>query len=266
MMYDKNFTYFLGFLWSDGFVERYRTILEIVEDDALDILESIKSINFLNICTSRRVRENRRPQMSIYFCDSKFYDSYQSKYFIDKSFNSPCNLIQDIPNDFVRYFYLGLIDGDGSFYYNKNNGVRQFVITSTYEQDWSHMENLFISLNISQYEIRRVVNKHGNRSSLIRIKKYNEILSLYNYLYPSGYEIGLSRKYNKCSDIINNPPKNSSNKSKIDLIEMVIKIEELKNINLIATFYNCNWRKIHNLCKKNNIVTPKGFHKKIVKY
>lgn len=265
MTYDKNFTYFLGFLWSDGFIERYRTILEIVEDDALEILENIKSIDFLNICTMRRARENRRPQMSIYFCDSMFYDNYQSKYFNDKSFRSPCDLIHDIPSELVRYFYLGLIDGDGSFYFNKKNGIRQFVITSTYEQDWSYVENLFISLNITQYEIRRVVNKKGNRSSLIRIKKYDEILSLYNYLYPNGYEIGLSRKYHKCSDIINNPPKNSSNKSKIDLMELVNKVDELKNINLVASFYNCNWRKIHNFCKKNNIITPKGFHKKIEK-
>ena len=70
MNYDINFTYFLGFLWSDGYIERYRTVLEIVEDDALEIVENIKSIDFLNICTSRRVRKNRRPQMSIYFCDS----------------------------------------------------------------------------------------------------------------------------------------------------------------------------------------------------
>ena len=117
MIYDKNFVYFLGFLWSDGFIERYRTILEIVEDDALEILDDIKSINFLNIKTTRRVRKNRRPQMSIYFCDSKFYDNFQSKYFIDKSIKSPLGLINDIPNDLVRYFYLGLIDGDGCFYF-----------------------------------------------------------------------------------------------------------------------------------------------------
>jgi hypothetical protein len=61
MNYDINFTYFLGFLWSDGFIERYRTILEIVEDDAMEILENIKSIDFLKICTMRRVRKNRRP-------------------------------------------------------------------------------------------------------------------------------------------------------------------------------------------------------------
>lgn len=32
MIFDKNLTYFLGFLWSDGYIDRYRTVLEIVED------------------------------------------------------------------------------------------------------------------------------------------------------------------------------------------------------------------------------------------
>ena len=76
-----NFVYFLGFLWSDGFIERYRTVLEIVEEDALDIVDNIMKIDFLNIKTMKRTRKNRKPQMSIYFCDSKLYDSYFSRFF-----------------------------------------------------------------------------------------------------------------------------------------------------------------------------------------
>jgi hypothetical protein len=146
------------------------------------ILESIKKIDFLKINTMRRTRENRKPQMSIYFCNVNFYDYFISKYFIDKSIKSPIDLINDIPNDLVRYFYLGLIDGDGCFYFNLKNKNRQFYVTSSHNQDWSHMENLFKLLNISQYEIRRVINKNGNKSSYIRVKKYKEIESLYNYL------------------------------------------------------------------------------------
>ena len=36
--YDKNFVYYLGFLWSDGFVERTRIGIEILEDDAKTIV------------------------------------------------------------------------------------------------------------------------------------------------------------------------------------------------------------------------------------
>ena len=259
MNYDINFTYFLGFLWSDGYVERYRTILEILEDDALEIVDNIKSIDFLNIHTSRRARKNRRPQISIYFCDSKFYDNYQSKYFLNKSVKSPLDLINDIPKHLVRYFYLGLIDGDGCFYFNKKSKTRQFCVSSTYEQDWSHMENLFNSLNISQYEIRRIVNKNGNKSSVIRVKKHNEIESLYKYLYPNGYEIGLKRKYDKCSEIVDNPPKNSSNKSKIDLKELKMNIESGMKILELSKIYECSWRKIYDCCRSNNIKYDKGF-------
>jgi Mor family transcriptional regulator len=264
IVYNKYFIYFLGFLWSDGFIERKRVGVEILEDDAIEILEDIKKIDFLKICTMNRHRENRRPQMTIYFCDVKFYDFFISKYFLNKSTKSPLDLINDMPNDLVRYFYLGLIDGDGCFYFNLKNKNRQFYVTSSYEQDWTHIESLFKSLNISQYEIRRVISNNGNKSSYIRIKKYSEIESLYNYLYPCGYEMGLKRKYNKCLEIINNPPIRSSNKAKIDLNELILKINENLNIVELSKIYDCNWRKIYNLCKKYDVSYPKGFFSGIV--
>jgi hypothetical protein len=263
MDYTKNFVYFLGFLWSDGTIERYRTILEILESDAVDIVDDIKLIDFLNIKTMKRTRENRKPQMSIYFCDSNFYDNFQSKYFINKSIKAPIDLINVIPSNLTRYFYLGLIDGDGCFYFNIKNKSRQFYVTSTYDQDWSHVENLFISLNIKQYEIRRMINKNGNSSSFIRIKKHQEIESLYNYLYPSGYEIGLKRKYDKCKSIVDNKPKNFSNKSKIDKDLLISRINIGLDIVSISKEFECNWRKIYNFCKKNEIMYQKGFFKNL---
>lgn len=262
MIYDKNFVYFIGFLWSDGNIERYRTVLEIIETDAMDIVEDIKLISFLNIKTMKRVRKNRKPQMSIYFCDSKFYDNYQSRYFLNKSVDAPIELLKDIPSDLVRYFYLGLIDGDGCFYFNEKNKTRQFYITSSYNQDWTHVENLFTLLGIKQYEIRKNENKNGNKSSYIRIKKHEEIEKLFNYLYPKGYEIGLKRKYEKCLSIIRNSPKRYSNKSKIDVTYLLSKIESGLNIHEISIELQCNWRKIHEFCKNNNIDKPKGFYKK----
>lgn len=255
--YDKNFTYLLGYLWSDGHIERYRSVLEIIEEDALCILDDIKKISFLKICTMKRQRKGRKPQMSIYFCDSKFYDSYMSKYFINKSISAPISLLDDIPEDLRRYFYLGLIDGDGCFYFK--NKTRQFVISSSYDQDWTHVENLFKYLNIKQYEIRHTVNKNESKNSIIRIKKHNEIESIYNYLYPNGYEIGLKRKFNKCKEIIDNKPKNSSNKSKIDIDDLRKNIESGLPIIELSKIYECNWRKIFNCCKINNIKYGKGF-------
>ena len=99
------------------------------------------------------------------------------------------------------------------------------------------------------------------KCSYIRIKKYDEILKLYNYLYPNKYEIGLKRKYNKCKSIIENKPKNSSNKSKIDSKELKARIDEGLNIIELSKIYECNWRKIYETCKKNKIEYNKGFFK-----
>jgi hypothetical protein len=259
--YDKNFVYYLGFLWSDGFVERYRIGIEILEDDAKMIIGDISKIEFLKICTMNRHRKDRRSQMTIYFCNSKIYDSYFSKYFLNKSISAPIKLLEEIPEDLKRYFYLGLIDGDGCFYFDEKNKTRQFYITSSFEQDWSHMVNLFDNLDIKQYEIRKVENKNGNKSSFVRVKKYDEIKRLFNYLYPNGYEFGLERKYNKCKLIIDVGIKNSSNKSKISIEELTTKIDLGLNILELSEIFECNWKKIYNCCKKNNIKYKRGFFK-----
>lgn len=261
IVYTKEFVYFLGILWSDGYIERKRTILEIVEDDALDIVEDIKKINFLKICTMRRQRKNRRPQMSIYFCNTSFYDRFQSKYFTNKSESAPIDILRTIPDELSRYFYLGLIDGDGCFYFK--NKTRQFYITSSFNQNWSHIIYLFDKIGVNQHEIRRIENKNGNKSSYVRVKKHKEIEALYNYLYPNGYEIGLKRKYLKCKEIVDNPPKNSINKSKLDENVIISYIELGLNIYQISERLDCNWRKIHNFCKKNNIKKRPGFYVKI---
>jgi hypothetical protein len=263
--FDKCFSYFLGYLWADGFIERSRCVLEIVESDAMDIFNDINSINFLNICSMKRSRKNKKPQMSIYFCDVMFYDNFLSKYFLNKSVSSPCDLIEIIPNEYKRYFHQGIIDGDGCFYLSKNLKTKQFYITSSYGQNWKYIEILFRDLNITQYEIKKVISKNGNMSSYIRIKKYSELKNLYEYLYPNGYEIGLKRKFQKCKSIIDNPPKYNSNKSIIDPIELNKSILTNDCIVSISKIYNCNWRKIYEVCKKQNIEYPKGFFRNTYK-
>ena len=113
-------------------------------------------------------------------------------------------------------------------------------------------------IGISEYEIRRIENKNGNKSSYIRVKKYDEISKIFKYLYPEGYDIGLKRKYHKCKEIVDDKVK-SSNKSKIDILLLDEKIEECCSILEVAKYFDCNWRKIYEVCKKNNIKYPKGF-------
>jgi hypothetical protein len=123
------------------------------------------------------------------------------------------------------------------------------------------MVNLFKEIDIKQHEIRRVENKNGNKSSYIRVKKYDEIKKLFSYLYPSAYEFGLKRKFEKCKLIVDTGIKNNRNKSKISTEELTNKIESGLNILELSEIFECHWRKIYNHCKNNNIRYKRGFFK-----
>ena len=104
------------------------------------------------------------------------------------------------------YFFRGIIDGDGCFYNGK--GLKLFSVTSSIEQDWKYLEDLFNSLNI-EYKIRKKEhkNKTGNisHSSLIEVIGINRIIKIGNYIY-NGFDldkIGLKRKYDKYLSIKN---------------------------------------------------------------
>jgi hypothetical protein len=270
-MYDKikwskEFVYYLGFLWADGSVYRNGIRLELIESDSITLINDFNKIDFIKFNTHRRIREGCKPQMSIYFCNSKLYDNFFSLYFKDKSILSPKELLKITPDNLKRYFYLGLIDGDGCFYISKNKNT-QFSISSSFEQDWSHIEEIFKSLNIKKYKINRRVNKNNmNSQSSIRVTNYNDILKLSDYIYPNGYELGLKRKYDKCLSIINNRPKYTCNNQNILINDLIQKINELKNIKEVSKYFNCSYNKIFNYCERYNI-NKVGFKKnKRLKY
>jgi len=267
IIWSKEFVYFLGYLWSDGTVKRNVISIEIIEEDGIEIFKEFQKIEFIKFNLFKRHRKsfnrNYKPQMMLYFCNAKLYDTFFGKYFIKKSTNSPCELLNLIPNNLLNYFYLGLIDGDGCFYISPNLKTKQFSISSSYDQNWDHIKNLFKILNIEQYEIKKVITKNG-KSSLIRINKYSEIEKLFRFLYPHGFEFGLKRKFTKCEMIINNKPKTSVNKSKIDIIELINFVNNNKNIEEIVNIYKCGYKKIYNLLEKNKFF-KEGFNKPKIK-
>ena len=125
--------------------------------------------------------------------------------FDKKSYMSADKILSKIPDELKHYFFRGLIDGDGCFYYYKpENGstLRQFALASSYEQDWSYFEKLCKEKNI-KYNIKRTIGKNSS-SSVIRITNKDGILKLGEYIYKDLHEdnIGLIRKYEKYKLII----------------------------------------------------------------
>ena len=264
--WSKEFVYYLGFLWADGSIYRTGIRLELIESDSIELLGDFNKIDFIKFNTYRRVRNGYKPSMSIYFCNSKLYDKFFKIYFKDKSISSPSELLKIINPEFISYFFLGLIDGDGCFYLSKNKKSTQFSISSSYKQDWSHIEELFKLLNIKTYKINRRINKNNtNSQSSIRITNYNDILKLSNYLYPNGYEFGLERKYIKCKEILNNKPNYTLNNELIERDELLHIINSIKSNDEIYQHFKCSKNKIYNYIKKYKIIDNRFIQEKRLK-
>lgn len=197
--------YVLGVLWGDGFIyKKYRIILDCVIDDANEFYKIFKKTGDWNWYFKKSKKINEKDK-GVIQTSNKFLVSFldENDYRI-KSKESACKILQKIPKNLQKYFFIGLTDADGSFYYNRKTGqCRQFSIYSTYEQNWTYVENLFKNLNIN-YTIHRIKTKKS-KSSMIRITGQNNIKKYGEFIYDTYTEdnIGLFRKYQIYSEIIN---------------------------------------------------------------
>lgn len=191
--------YYLGFLWADGYLYKNTFFIENTKKD-LDNLSYI--FNALGeFVITERTRKDRQPQKRIQFGSQTLFKILQDCDYTVKSSASAAKVLNKIPIKLRKYWFMGLIDGDGCFYFNPKNNCRQFTISSNYEQDWSYFESLCQSLEI-KYSIQRVERDNGNRYSILRICNKEGIKKLGGYLYNDSLFTGLPRKHQKYLDII----------------------------------------------------------------
>lgn len=199
--------YFLGLLWSDGYLYdngkgSYNISIGIAEEDMLTIESHLDKIGKW----TKRVNKNKKistwkPTKTIMTNNKRIFDFLSENGYKSKSTTSADKIISKIPKNLLHYFFRGLSDGDGCFYIHKSRTTqRQFSISSTTEQDWSYMENLFSDLGI-KYSIS--VQKGGSGSQ-IRITNKDGIILLGEFIYKSycSDKIGLKRKYDKYCEIV----------------------------------------------------------------
>lgn len=204
----KEVSYLLGLLWSDGYIKHYNRnfdiVLTMVEDDINHIKKTLDKIGKWHYNLLKKRKESWKNQIRVSTNNKRIYDILFNFNFTEKSKMSPDKLLSKIPKELHNYFYLGVIDGDGCFYYKKlkNSTTRQFSISSTYEQDWTYFEELFNSLNV-KFSIGRYRKKDGSSSySSIRVTNKEGINKIGNFIYKDGKNIGLLRKYEKYLQII----------------------------------------------------------------
>jgi hypothetical protein len=205
---NENGAYILGLLWADGYIannnpntkQKYDINLECINED----MESFKTVlvktgawNFYY-----RQRKDWKPITKASTCNKELINYLIENDYKEKSFKSPDKIISKIPENLIKYFLLGMIDGDGCFYFNKKNSLRQFTISGSLNQDWSAFEKIFDNLGISYKINQRTNNKNG--SSEIRVLNKINIKKIGDFIYTTINEdkIGLLRKYNKYLEII----------------------------------------------------------------
>ncbi len=194
--------YLLGLIWADGYLvtgNKYNVEITCLLDDMKNIENIFDKTGKWR--KSIRNRKNRRPVLVIGTSNEKLVDFLRTNDYQAKSEYPANKILSKIPNNLKRYWFLGLVDGDGCFYVGKN--AKQFCIASSYNQDWSFVEDLFKEINIPVYEIRKHISKTGSKSSIIRLSNPKEISKLIKYLYPNGYEFGFIRKFDKATQILN---------------------------------------------------------------
>jgi len=161
-----------------------------VHDDINELEHIFNKTGMWNTYLSKE--KNWKLQKILSISDKNLHKFLVENDFIVKSHVSPTKILNTIPKNLHNLFMIGLIDGDGCFYFNEKLSMRQFSISSTYNQDWSEIEKIFNEIDIMKYKI---VNRESkkSKSSLIRITNKNDLKKLYNYLYLNN-QYGLIRK------------------------------------------------------------------------
>lgn len=212
-------SYILGFIYADGCVCKNgnETSIEIGEKDFENIKNIINKLGGWSINKRKRLSKQT----------GKVYITYRFRYFSNltnlflaendynaKSYVTPFKILNMIPKELHSHFFRGYIDGDGSFSFYGESACK-FNITSTIEQDWSAIEELFKEINISVYKIYKYIRKSGN-SSLISISNKWDIMKLGEYLYKGSDDIRLERKFEKYLEIKNSNIQKRNNNWSVD--------------------------------------------------
>lgn len=193
--------YILGLLWADGHISKNTNsiTIECIKEDINYFYPIFQKTGDFNLY--ERQRHNRKPQGIINGCSLKLSNFLKENDYTNKSLTSPSKIISKIPKNLLHYFYLGWSDGDGCFYHNKTLNNIQFIISGSYDQDWSSIISLCEQLNI-QYRVDRFITKKTHKYSRFLINKNNDILIFGKYIYNNS-TLGLNRKREKFNTIKN---------------------------------------------------------------
>ena len=197
--------YLLGLIWSDGNIYMKKATNTISVSCLLDDMLNIESMFNKTGKWNKYVinQKGRRPQLKMTTNNKELCKFLLENDYHSKSESSADKILSIIPNNLKHYWFRGLIDGDGCFYFHNNH--KEITIASSYNQNWNYILELCNKLNV-ECKIKKTIqiqNNHENRSSVIRIRKFNSIKKFGDYIYKNieNDKIGFNRKYEKFKQI-----------------------------------------------------------------
>lgn len=222
-LFTKEFCYYLGYFWADGYIRQNNLQIEIIQEDGNDIKDIF--VNLVPMHITYRSRVNRKPQIRFATNSPSLVKILQEFGKYSRSSESHSKILEWIPKELRKFFILGLSDGDGNFYDRGNS--TQFTIASNLNQDWSGLLN---ELNEFNFNVNKEITKRGN-SSVIRITDLNKIKQFIHYLYD-GHNLGLKRKRNKALNIL-------TKKSKLYDYPIIVDGIVYSSVKEYITKFNC---------------------------
>lgn len=195
---DEKLAYWIGFFWADGNINRHSSlVIEIIEKDGEELRELFNSVYPFSI-TSRQ-RRGRKRQIIFRVSSKKISNLLESLGKYANSSESHEKIFGYLKEKKLQVSFLrGLIDGDGSFYWNEKNKYGQFTLASNYEQDWSFLCEYLKEFNP---HIERDI-KSNSKSSVLRITGRDNLIGFIKFMNYEFNDIGLKRKTNYANNII----------------------------------------------------------------
>lgn len=252
--------YWSGFLAADGNIRKNVMSCEL---SAVDVkhLEKLRLFLQSNAKISERVRVKNGKEFkycSINFNNKNLIDILKNNFNLIPKKSLVLLPPDKIPNELVKHYIRGYIDGDGCIGWSKSNKtVRLNICSGSIELlSWMNV-NLKTLYEIGNPKIRKVGKK-----TLYTIDYSKNIVSVLEDLYGSGER--LERKYNKYLELKEKLKEieNKKEEKRFKNLELYKKIIELFNNNIsyeeMAEKLNCSIGKIIYSCGKMKIKRNKG--------
>lgn len=190
--------YILGFIWGDGHVNKNMVSVNNEKIDLAGILPYF--LEFGNFYFRERKRDGFKDQLDICTNDQNFIKFLIDNGYLQKKCESADTILSILPENNKHFWWRGFFDADGHIEFLENRKgfmtKHQLTITSSYEQNWNFVEQLFKKLNIVEYSIDRRINQCGKTSTIISTQR-GESFKFLDYIYKDYKFIGFGRKYMK---------------------------------------------------------------------